>query len=450
MRIALLRSLFLVALIPFVAVAEPVARVQSIEGAGNLFVQRSAASKWFRAHKEMDASLGDHLKTDDKSLATLRFLLGGRANLDKGSEISIISSRDIDVVSQTIQLNKGNFWAKFDKQKAPIKIQTAGGVMGIRGTEFVVQVDELGNTVLSMLEGEVEVDPAVGSDYLAKPGSRVTFGPDTELDVLVEKLEQLRLRLEEDLPALSEIQHLVDQVEGFADLTQVQVAKMNDQLSKLDELSQRLNGESSTKQNRNAKAQDPGLQAQWPQLSWSKIGSPRFAVLILPIGSDDVLWLDETSENNYSYPSDAPPLSAGTYRYRIVPLDSRGNPQGKAFETMVQVAGTAQSTRTTSEISQNTGPSSDGGDNLIIADSGGTHSLEAQGRMIVVNGSDNTVIVSGLSPSVVVNGSSNMVVVKNADRIIVNGSKNTIKVDGGAPSYIDNGSGNLVLGLRSR
>lgn len=441
MRKSLLRSLFFVALLSLAATAEPVARVQSIEGAGNLFVQRKAATKWFRAHKEMAAEVGDHLRTDEKSLATLRFLLGGRANLDKGSEIAIISNRDVDVVSRTISLKKGTFWAQFDKQKTPVKIQTAGGVMGIRGTEFVVQVDDEGNTVLSMLEGEVEVDPAVGSTTRALPGSRVSFGPDTEISVLFEKLDELRQQLEAELPALSELQDALDQVDDAMDLTQVQLGKVNAALAGLDGLEDRLNGRSS------GKSRLPSLRADWPKLSWSNIESPRFAVLVLPgEGDDNVLWLDETSEHNYVYPSDASPLNPGSYRYRIIPLDRNSEVQAEGFEGRFQISGSQSLTPNLPEVPQESSQTQMG-DTLIIDDSEGMHTIEAQGQKIVINGSDNTLIISGFSPSVVINGSSNMVIVKSAEAITVNGSSNTTKVDGGKPRYTDNGSGNLVLGL---
>jgi hypothetical protein len=163
--------------------SEPVVRVSSIQGPGKLEIKEG--DSWSRAYVEMDAEQGDQLKTTLDTMASLRFLLGGRANLDKGTHIEIVSERDIKL------LQSGTFWAKIDsvKRGEQVRIQTAGGVMGIRGTEFVVQVDG-DNTTLSLLEGEVEVIPAQGERYLARPGSKVRFGLKQELRAVLMESEQ--------------------------------------------------------------------------------------------------------------------------------------------------------------------------------------------------------------------------------------------------------------------
>ncbi len=198
-------TLFVALLLTSLALADPVARVQEINGPGKLEVKEQAAKQWHRAHLEMDASIGDNLRTTDDTLASLRFFLGGRANLDKGSQIEISSERGIKVV----EVKSGSFWAKFDKQKEqPVKIRTAGGVMGIRGTEFVVQV-EGDETILSLLEGDVLVEPAEGEPYTARPGSKIEFGRGRSLRAtLMETEETLRetfLELRRSRPELQSL-----------------------------------------------------------------------------------------------------------------------------------------------------------------------------------------------------------------------------------------------------
>lgn len=181
-RLCLLMVLGLLGL----AQAEPVVRVSSIDGPGKLEIKDGAA--WHRAHVEMDAEQGDQLKTSDDTMASLRFHLGGRANLDKGTHVQIVSERDIKI------LKSGTFWGKIDSLKRgdEVRIQTAGGVMGIKGTEFVVTVDG-DNTTLSLLEGEVEITPAQGEKYTARPGSKVQFGLGRELrSILMESEDSLR------------------------------------------------------------------------------------------------------------------------------------------------------------------------------------------------------------------------------------------------------------------
>lgn len=336
MRGNLLLAVLLTAML-LPAWAKPVARVQDIDGDKNLFVLRPKQAKWYRAHLEMDAALGDHLKTDAATLATLQFLLGGRANIDQSTEIEIVSSKDADVVS--VDLKTGSLWARFDKQKTPVKIRTAGGVMGIRGTELVVTVDQAGLTTMSLLEGEVEVEPAQGQPYAAGPGARVTFGPDTPLSVVLERLEDMRSRLERDLGRLSELEPQLQRLqEAQQQIREAQVTIESAGVSgRLDAMQQRLEAAGLAPKTDRSKASPGKAETTWPRLSWPEIPGERFAVMILPQSGEEVLWLGESALPSYTYPADAPPLAPGEYRYRVLPLNAEGQPTGKAFEGSLRV-----------------------------------------------------------------------------------------------------------------
>lgn len=196
----ILKSLIIVGLLTGLCLSEPVARVDKLYLEGNLFHKEDSNAEWYRSHLEQDAEIGYHFRTKPDSMASIRFFLGGKASLGKGCEIEIYSETEGKVVSQGIHLKKGTFWAKFDKQKeAPIKIKTAGGVMGIRGTEFVVQVRDDGSTKLSLIEGSVEVDPDEGGDYAATPGDEVVYSPDEEIKYQSYSQEELDQRLRTDL-----------------------------------------------------------------------------------------------------------------------------------------------------------------------------------------------------------------------------------------------------------
>ena len=149
--------------------AEPVAQVEKMYGQENLFRQQTETAQWYRSFLEQNASIGNHFKTDKGSWANIRFFLGGKLSLGKDCEVEIVSEREGEVVREAIHLKKGTFWAKFDKQKThPVKIRTAGGVMGIRGTEFVVQLLPDGSTKLSLLEGDVGSKPTEAAPELVR------------------------------------------------------------------------------------------------------------------------------------------------------------------------------------------------------------------------------------------------------------------------------------------
>ena len=179
--------------------AEPVAQVEKMYGQENLFRQKTEAAQWYRSFLEQNASIGNHFKTDPGSWANIRFFLGGKLSLGKDCEVEIVSEREGEVIREAIHLKKGTFWAKFDKQKAhPVKIRTAGGVMGIRGTEFVVQLLPDGSTKLSLLEGDVGVE-AGGGNAGARPGDEIIFGSGASTSQNSFSQADLRQRLKDDL-----------------------------------------------------------------------------------------------------------------------------------------------------------------------------------------------------------------------------------------------------------
>lgn len=342
--------------------AEPVARIQAIDGALNLFYKERLNEPEYRAHLEMDTRLGNLLRTDRESLATLRFFLGGLANIDKGTEIAIVSERDIEVLTRTIKVKKGNFWARFDKQKAPVRIQTAGGAMGIRGTEFVVQVDAEGRTVISVLEGRVEVFPVVGEVAMAGPGTEVRMGPESQLEVLAKTVVELEDRLARECPQLYQLREILrDTRELHEDLreTNFTVAATSREVNltyrrvqagllgqkdsggpmdtgagtgRADELLAAL--ESKMKDTENKTAGGAGVAGGGPTFQWEGLSAKRYALMVLDEQDDSqIYWLDYTDKTSYRYPADAKPLAPGTYRYRVVPLDAQGRHQGEAVES---------------------------------------------------------------------------------------------------------------------
>lgn len=119
-----------------------------------LMTNRLKEGKWYQGYPRMKTYLKERLMADPKTTATIEFLVGGRAVISPGTEVEILTPKDITV----LKIKKGTIWAKFDKQDKQFQIQTAGGVMGIEGTEFFVEADENGQTKLVVVEGSVNVN----------------------------------------------------------------------------------------------------------------------------------------------------------------------------------------------------------------------------------------------------------------------------------------------------
>ena len=125
-----------------------VGRVIDIDGP-LLMTNRMTENSWYQGYREMDTFHRERLKADPKTSATLEFNIGGRAVISPGTEVEIVSTESVKVV----EVKSGTFWAKFDKQQDEIQIKTAGGVMGIEGTEFFVEAEDDGETSLTVVEG---------------------------------------------------------------------------------------------------------------------------------------------------------------------------------------------------------------------------------------------------------------------------------------------------------
>lgn len=173
------------------AVANPskedvIARVFDVSGKG-LEVKRNGKNDWEKGKKDSAGFIRDHFKTDAKTSAALELLIGARLGVKPGTEIVLLDEDEAGQVMgdkkvRKIALNSGSVYAKFNKQETPLKIQTRGGVMGIKGTEFEVETADNGETSVMLLEGSVDYEEKDGKTSELVPGQKLRqFEKDGEL-----------------------------------------------------------------------------------------------------------------------------------------------------------------------------------------------------------------------------------------------------------------------------
>jgi hypothetical protein len=113
---------------------------------------------------ERRAQIGDRLKdhdllfTSDNTRAALRFTDDGSIlRLNPNSRVRLTSGDERGVVVRTLQLEFGELWTRVARHDGTtLRVQTPAGVAAVKGTEFVVRVDEHGVTTVLTLEGVVE------------------------------------------------------------------------------------------------------------------------------------------------------------------------------------------------------------------------------------------------------------------------------------------------------
>ncbi len=163
-----------------------IARVYDVSGKG-LELKREGKNDWEKGKKDSPGFIRDHFKTDPKTSAALELLIGARLAIKPGTEIVLLNEGEAGEVTgdkkvRKIALNSGSVYAKFNKQEAPLKIQTRGGVMGIKGTEFEVETAQNGETSVMLLEGSVDYQDSKGQQNDLVPGQKLTqFEKDGEL-----------------------------------------------------------------------------------------------------------------------------------------------------------------------------------------------------------------------------------------------------------------------------
>ncbi|MFA5507462.1 MAG: FecR family protein, partial [Vulcanimicrobiota bacterium] len=375
---ALISAVLLITILP--AVAQPkeeVARVVTIKG-DRLDYSRDGGTEWFQAFVEMKDYKGDQLRTNASSYGSIEFYTGGQIGINKDTTIQIVSDDNADIIN----LEKGGLWGKLKTrpaEKGPVQIKTSSGVMGIRGTEFVINESDQG-TEVSVLEGEVSVTPTGGEELKLTAGQKVYLdrlkGVETvnQQDVQTSDPKSLRKEIlsseewEDFNQALSWARHIVAYVPGVGYSSEMYYAGRAINLVTDPEAALKREAESQINRglgryspigigglglgggSNKSKAPEmdfptelrPDSQAEGSQaqpstdldFSWKQLKGVHHYYLLLARDDEmeDLVWTYETEKGATSvkYPEAARPLESGQYYWRVIGLDKNGEPVKKA------------------------------------------------------------------------------------------------------------------------
>jgi FecR protein len=129
------------------------------------------------AAKGSRAQSGDHVHTGLFSYALIASEL-------HRAKFEIFSVTDVQLAGGApgviLSLERGRVHAMFDKiiGSEPRLVQTPGALLAVRGTQYNVEVDRDGKTMLDVFEGTVEIRSALRNEpYLVHAGQSSTFSP---------------------------------------------------------------------------------------------------------------------------------------------------------------------------------------------------------------------------------------------------------------------------------
>ena len=352
---------------------EPVVRVQSISpvqsSAPTLLKQRHGGeSQAFRVSENSTGYLKDHYLTDPNTVAALEFLIGGRVGINSDTEIEIVDQRSVasNTTGKRIVLNRGSLWVKADARslKQPLEIQTNGGVMGIKGTEFTTEVLPDGRVRVCCFEsnsqlGGVEIrDPQGQVVGLAKPGDDYTL--DLRSAPIVQHREDIGRFRDETLQRSFEVMRSNPVFKQFfGELGEQLSFGVNTAYSAANQVSDLQNGPLAPVVNLQSQVQTKGASLQtvldwsrslknppapvsnfpqrlspdgagpaYPNFQWASVAGCQGYVVML--GNDpemqDLLFTERSGGESLKYPLDMRPLQPGTYYWRVIPVDAQNRP----------------------------------------------------------------------------------------------------------------------------
>jgi len=152
---------------------EPVCAV--LEKEGKVEVARKGVAQWSPAQTNQVLQVGDRLRTGLRSRATLRW---SNLSVVRVNELTSMEIQPPEKAGGNPQADLKSGAAYFFSREKPSEIQFRTPVASgaIRGTEFNLAVEDNGRTVLSLLDGEVDLANAQGAETF-KSGQQGTVEP---------------------------------------------------------------------------------------------------------------------------------------------------------------------------------------------------------------------------------------------------------------------------------
>lgn len=137
-----------------------VAEVVSLSGRGEM--RSPQESQWREAHVQQRLDAGFFVRTGDQSSMALLFADKTQMRLAQNSMFQIKTPASASAPA-TLQLRQGRAWTQSKAGPGRVLMETPSAIAAIQGTDWIMEVDEAGNTQLVVLHGEVRLYNEQGS-----------------------------------------------------------------------------------------------------------------------------------------------------------------------------------------------------------------------------------------------------------------------------------------------
>jgi len=135
------------------------------EVGGEVYVIKSNPDKEVKAEPGMLLGSGDTVKTGDESYVSIIFQDdGSRVKLAENAVLTLNATRKKEKLSKKLFLGAGKMFAKITKKRGTdVQIKTPTSVASVKGTRFILEEFDWGETWLWVLEDAVEMSNEKGS-----------------------------------------------------------------------------------------------------------------------------------------------------------------------------------------------------------------------------------------------------------------------------------------------
>jgi len=171
----------LLSLFCLVFAADAVALLSATKGRVNL--ERASKDIKFKSGELLENK--DLLRTGAESFAAYKYVDGSSTiKVFSNSVVTVQATAGKGTLAKQVNVNKGSVLAQVKSGTGAFSVQTPTTVASVKGTEFFTKVDELGNSMFVVNEGEVEVKVLSTDETTSVPAGRTaTVSPDGDVDV---------------------------------------------------------------------------------------------------------------------------------------------------------------------------------------------------------------------------------------------------------------------------
>ncbi|HUX21504.1 MAG TPA: TonB-dependent receptor, partial [Spirochaetia bacterium] len=174
---ALLRYIFVLCTIyigvPAMA-QEPQGKIISLQG--RVERQPAAVPTWSLTRILQQLFTADKVRVLEQSRAAILFADESQIRLNAGAELTVKSVKERGGSSSLFELAQGEGWFRTKNPASGMSVSTPAATAAIRGTEINVRVAPDGETVVTVVEGAVDLSNAVGS-LTVNGGEEATVRP---------------------------------------------------------------------------------------------------------------------------------------------------------------------------------------------------------------------------------------------------------------------------------